>query len=806
MAILRTLESRATAGVVGPPRDPVVAEWLGMGSRSASGMNVTADTAMRVTAVFRCVSLRSQTLASLPLTVERNLADGGHEVARQHAMFNTLAYRPNRWQTSFEWREMMEAHFCLRGRCYSELVSTGGRGVAELVPLHPDRVIPFRAPDGKLAFKYTPLDGAERIILQSEMFYLHLMSMDGVNPISPIGLHREAVGLALATEEHGARLFGNGARPGGLLKMAGSLKDQEAVKRLRESWSEVHGGVSNSNRIAVLENGLEWQQVGMTSEDAQFLETRNLQISEICRIFGVPPHKVGELTRCMPADTLVFAVGGPKRIADVVVGDQVWSPTPDGMVLRKVTNTWNNGTRELIEIRTTNRTVRCTENHKLLVRRELLRELQKGEIGGKNIGGKKMRVEWENQYVMAGELRIGDTLVTLDKLPEEGISVAPNGRALTPGFMEFAGLLMADGNLTRENGRLSGVQIARGENTSYMEAYRETMAREFRKADGVSVIFFTESVRQTKFKSTVAANELNELGFSGTAFTKRVPGWVFEVPRDLRLAFLRGFLDGDGTVDGKGRITFYSASKPLLDDVRHLCMSCGVPVTNTRADRNSGKAFCPKSGEFTLMHRFTCSDPGANSEIGSHDDRYIVRFASGKSFCKKDRAYPRFGGTNFNMPGASLARISSIAQVAAEPTFDIEVEESHCFIADGVVSHNSTNNNIEHQGIEWVTDTIGPQVVRWEQAMQRDLFGDRYTHSAMFDMDGLMRGDSDARSKFYASASQNGWMNRNEIRRLEGRNASTEGGMDDYTVQMNMIKIGDMGKTDPKPLAPEPKP
>ena len=118
----------------------------------------------------------------------------------------------------------------------------------------------------------------------------------------------------------------------------------------------------------------------------------------------------------------------------------------------------------------------------------------------------------------------------------------------------------------------------------------------------------------------------------------------------------------------------------------------------------------------------------------------------------------------------------------------------------------STNNNIEHQGIEWVTDTIGPQVVRWEQAMQRDLFGDRYTHSAMFDMDGLMRGDSDARSKFYASASQNGWMNRNEIRRLEGRNASTEDGMSDYTVQMNMIKIGDMGKIEPKPLAPEPKP
>lgn len=297
MGLMDMLESRATSQVIGPPRDPVIAEWFGMGSRSSSGMSVTADTAMRVTAVFRCVSLRAQTLASLPLTVERNLPDGGHETDRKHPLFDKLAYQPNRWQTSFEWREMMEGHFCLRGACYSEIVSSGGSGVEELIPLHPDRVTPFRAPDGKLAFMYRPLNGPERVILQDEMFFLHLMSSDGIKPISPISLHREAIGLAMATEEHGARLFGNGARPGGLLKMKGHLKDDQARKRLRESWNETHGGVDRSNKVAVLEDGMEWQQVGMTSEDAQFLETRSFQVIDICRIFGVPPHKVAELTR-----------------------------------------------------------------------------------------------------------------------------------------------------------------------------------------------------------------------------------------------------------------------------------------------------------------------------------------------------------------------------------------------------------------------------------------------------------------------------------------------------------------------------
>jgi len=788
-------EKRASYQQAGPPRDPVVAEWLGGGANSATGLSVTPDGAMRVTVVYRAVSILAQTYASLPLSVDKFQPDGGILADKTHPLYDTIVYQPNKFQTSFEWREMMAGHFALRGRCYSEIVSSGGRAIDQLIPLHPDRVTPFRAPDGRLAFNYQPIDGPSRVILQSEMHWMHLMSTNGIDWISPIGLCREAVGLALATEEHAARLFSNGAKPGGILKMPGHFKDAETKKKFALSWQEAQGGLRNTARTAILENGMEWQQVGMTSEDAQFLEMRNFQLAEIGpRIFGVPAHKLGDLSRCMPSDTLVFTSTGPKRIAEVSVGDEVWSPTDAGMVLRPVVNVWNNGIRDLIEIRTTNRIVRCTENHRLLVRRETHRDLLPGEIGGKNIDGKKVRVEWVNQYIVAGELREGDTLVTLKSLPDSGNTVAPNGRKLTVGFMEFAGLLMADGNIIKENDRPVGIQIARGENTSYMGAYRKTMLREFKKTDGVSDIRFTESVRQTKFKSVLAAHELHALGLSGTAFTKRVPSWVFGASRDLQLAFLRGFLDGDGTVDAKGRITFYSANKSLLDDVRHLCMSCGVPVTNARSDRNSGKAFCPKNGGFTLMHRFTCSDPGANSSIGSHDARYIARFASGKSFGRKDRAYPRFGGNTLNMPGVSLARIAAITKIAAEETFDIEVDESHCFVADGVVSHNSTNNNIEHQGIEFVTDTIRPGVVRWEQAMQRDLFYGRRTHCVNFDMDGLMRGDSAATAAKNSSDLQNGVKNRNEIRRKDGLNPVDDESMDMYTVQSNMININDMGK------------
>lgn len=298
MGIINSLERRSAGGVV-HPRDPALVEMLGLGSRSATGLSVTPDSAMKVTAVNRAVTILSQTYASLPVGVYRFLANGGREIDRNHPLHDVLVRRPNKWQTSFEWREMMAGHFALRGRCYSEIISTGGRSIAELIPLHPDRVRPFRAPDGGLAFEYTPLNGPSRIILQSEMHYMHGLTLgsDGVTPLSPIAECREAIGLALATEEHGARLFGNGTRLSGVLKMKGRLRDDDARKEFLKSWNDAHAGVRNTGKTALLEEGMEWQSVGMSNEDAQFIESRTLQISEIARIFGLPPHMLYELTR-----------------------------------------------------------------------------------------------------------------------------------------------------------------------------------------------------------------------------------------------------------------------------------------------------------------------------------------------------------------------------------------------------------------------------------------------------------------------------------------------------------------------------
>lgn len=294
MGILSRIAMRASVQTTNP-RDPVLATWWGGGINSSSGQAVTADTAMRVAAVFACVRVIAESMAQMPLILYRQL-DDGKERAKDHPLYRILHTRPNRWQTPYEFKRMLAGHAVLRGNGFAEILHTGGKGVAELIPLHPDRVRPFWYNDLP-AYEYSPPNGSSRVILHADMFHLRGFSDDGLNGLNPIQLHREAIGLSLATEEHGARLFSNGVRPSGVLKMTSHFKDDEARKNFKKSWKEAYAGSSKSGETIVLEDGLDWTQIGMTSEDAQFLETRKFQRSEVASIFRVPPHMIGDLER-----------------------------------------------------------------------------------------------------------------------------------------------------------------------------------------------------------------------------------------------------------------------------------------------------------------------------------------------------------------------------------------------------------------------------------------------------------------------------------------------------------------------------
>jgi len=261
---------------------------------SSSGVNVTPDSAMTIAAVFACVRVLSESVAQLPLVLYRRLPEGGKVRAVEHPLYPILHDAPNDFQTSFEWREMKQGHTALRGNSYSFINRAGGQ-VRELLPIHPDKVEP-KQEDWKVTYKVQMGSGNTREFKQGDILHIRGLSSDGVMGLSPVKLFREAMGLALATEKHGAKLFGNGTRLGGILKHPGTLSENGAA-RLKQSWEDAHAGVDNAFKTALLEEGISWEAVGMTSEDAQFLETRKFQKTEIASIFRVPPHLIGDLER-----------------------------------------------------------------------------------------------------------------------------------------------------------------------------------------------------------------------------------------------------------------------------------------------------------------------------------------------------------------------------------------------------------------------------------------------------------------------------------------------------------------------------
>ena len=277
-----------------PPEDDFWYRPFGFGSPTQAGVGVDADSAMRLSAVYACVKVLAETVASLPLIVYRNRPDGGKERARDHPLFDLMHDRPNRWQTSFEWREMMMGHLVLRGNAYSEMLA-GPRGFAsELMPLHPDRIKVDLMPDRMIRYRHREADGTERVILQDRMFHLRGLSSNGLTGISVIGLARESIGLGLATEGYGARLFSQAPRPSGVIEHPMKLT-KEASKRIAATFQDATTGLDQAHKAAILDEGMKWHQIGMTAEDSQFLETRKWQVRDIARWFRMQPHKIQDL-------------------------------------------------------------------------------------------------------------------------------------------------------------------------------------------------------------------------------------------------------------------------------------------------------------------------------------------------------------------------------------------------------------------------------------------------------------------------------------------------------------------------------
>ena len=284
------------------PQNSIGSGWSFLFGSTSSGKTVNERTAMQTTAVYACVRILAEAIAGLPLHVYRYRMDGGKERIPQHPLYYLLHNEPNPEMTSFVFRETLMSHLLLWGNAYAQIVRNGRGQAVALYPLLPSKMEVNRAANGELIYTYyrdydenglNP-KGGYITLRKDDVLHIPGLGFDGLIGYSPIAMAKNAIGMSLATEEYGAAFFANGANPGGVLEHPGVIKD---IQRVKDSWNSAYQGSTNAHRVAVLEEGMKFQAIGIPPEQAQFLETRKFQINEIARIFRVPPHMVGDLEK-----------------------------------------------------------------------------------------------------------------------------------------------------------------------------------------------------------------------------------------------------------------------------------------------------------------------------------------------------------------------------------------------------------------------------------------------------------------------------------------------------------------------------
>lgn len=282
--------------VLGPfnSKDPALVRLFGRGATSA-GVSVDEYTALNLSAVWSAISIIAGDVASLPLSLYRRRPDGGKEQYVGHPLFDLLHSQPNPEMSSIAFREAVQGHALSWGNGYAEIERDDAARPVALWPLTPDRVAPYRSPSGALVYRVTNEQSGHVVIPAADMLHIHGLGFDGVCGYSVITKARESFGLTAATERFGAQFFGNGSNASGIFKHPGKLSEP-AFKHLRDSLKEHHAGDANRSPI-ILEEGMDWTQIGVPPDDGQFLGTRLFQIAEIARWFNMPPHKLRDLSR-----------------------------------------------------------------------------------------------------------------------------------------------------------------------------------------------------------------------------------------------------------------------------------------------------------------------------------------------------------------------------------------------------------------------------------------------------------------------------------------------------------------------------
>jgi HK97 family phage portal protein len=266
------------------------------GMDTASGKNVNENVALSLTAVYSCIKIIAWNMASLPVITYKSLEPRGKERDKKYYLYKLLHDAPNEVQTSFEWISLMSVHQNLWGAGISEIEFDGNGNPIALWPLPPWLVTPKKIKDSRQLVYEVDVENKKYTLRSNQVVCFRSLGTGMYdNWMSPIAIHRETIGAALAVKEFGAKTFGQGTNPSGIIEMAGAIKEG-SEDSLRKKLGQ-YSGLGGSHRLMLLDNGMKFNRIGIPPKDSQFLESKSFDIAEIARVYNIPLHKLQELSK-----------------------------------------------------------------------------------------------------------------------------------------------------------------------------------------------------------------------------------------------------------------------------------------------------------------------------------------------------------------------------------------------------------------------------------------------------------------------------------------------------------------------------
>ncbi len=742
------------------------------GIKANTGVSVTPDTAMQSTVVYACVSIRAETIASLPIHIYRRLKPTGKEKTTEHPLYKILHERPNPEMTAKDFFSMMQLHLDLRGNAYAEKVFNNAGQLSELWPIVPNRV---KVERDKISqeLKYTiTLPNSGVVVFGRDKIFHHKGLMgDGVLGFSKIKMAKEAIGLSLATEEYGSRFFSNSANPSGVIEHPGKLSSINAKGNIRASFEKEHTGLSKAHRLLILEEGMKFHQIGLSQEDSQYLQC-------VC-----------------PGTMISMSDGSRKKVEDVNIGDMVIGWDKGQYIVARVSAKGNIPKKRLLKITTSRgRTLTASYDHPCLALKKL-----------RTLGGRiANRIP---EWIKMCDLKIGNYVKTGLGIPEiKPIQDINFQKAY------LLGALIDDGYLRAGGCVFSSKDEGVSERVNNILAF---MGASLKKKNGKNCDWeIITGGRGRGCKGNKFREFINESGLVGKhSHDKVIPEYIYTGGKNSWIGFLSGYFDTDGTIKSikekaQPALSFCSINIELLEGCQHLLSLLEIQSAIYKVHDSGKRIVCGQLCDIRALYHLNIVGFSQVQKIST-----LLNLAH-KTKSVRLQEYNRIKNSKYTVENVLYDRIKKIEQMGEGETIGIEIEGCHTHITNGIITHNTRN----FQGIEicrifnippimvglenksstyasaeqfflsFEKHTIRPELVGWEQRIKKDLFDEEdIEHFAEFSVSGLLRGDIVSRYNAYAIGKNGGWLSADDIREFENMNPLPDEQGKIYTMPLNMI-------------------